>query len=291
MPFPAVIDSTILSSYSACGRLFELAHVESYKRTSSDEIHLHAGGAYATGMETCRLAYLQGNPSSVCLEAGRTALAEAYGDFDSSGQAKSKDRMIGAFDFYWENYPLETDPAQIIHVEGMPGVEFSFAIPLPLTHPDTGAPILYTGRLDAVVNFCGGLYLLDDKTTSSLGEKWARQWELRSQFTGYAWAFRELGHRSQGTLVRGVSILKTKYDLAQAIITQPDWKIDRWYENALVKIKHMIEDYKAGSYVYNLGDSCNAYGSCPYKSVCLSPDPQALLDTYYEVKVWNPLKK
>ena len=55
------------------------------------------------------------------------------------------------------------------------------------------------------------------KRQRQLGDSWARQWELRGQFTGYCWAAREAGIDVNGVLVRGVSILKTKYGSAQAI--------------------------------------------------------------------------
>ena len=55
-----------------------------------------------------------------------------------------------------------------------------------------------------------GLYIEDDKTTSQLGSSWGAQWDMRSQFTGYAWAARQSGLPIAGIIVRGISILKTK---------------------------------------------------------------------------------
>ena len=287
--FPAVIDSTMLASYSACQRQFELGTLYSL-RPSGTSIHLHAGGAYAEGMEKSRKAFYEdGVDELTAKEIGIAALTERYGEYDSGKETKSLDRMVGAMEFYFDNYPMATDAAQVAKLGSRHAIEFSFAIPLPINHPETGEPLLFSGRCDAIVNFAGGLYALDDKTTSSLGPKWAEQWAMRSQFTGYAWAMKQLGMKPAGTLIRGVSILKTKYETAQSIVSQPEWKMERWYESSLKKIRRMIEIYQTGDVTYDLSEACNGYGACPYKQVCLNADPAQMLEIYYDRIVWNPL--
>lgn len=290
--FPPVIDSTMLASWS-CPRKFQLSHVHRYSYTDGKSIHLVAGGAYAKGLEEARRAYWNGTDPETCILIGTEALINAYGDADPGTTAKSLDRMIGALEHYFHVYPLDTDDARIATVGGVPAVEWSFGLPLPFSHPDSGEPLLYAGRTDALVDFAGGLYALDDKTTSQLGASWPRQWELRGQFSGYSWAARELGIRLAGTLIRGLSILKTTYGTAQAIVNQPDWKIDRWVEERDRRIAAMIAAYKSGTFGYDLGEKCNEYGGCSFKQVCnVPPEHQvAWLDTNYVEHEWNPLNK
>jgi PD-(D/E)XK nuclease superfamily len=275
-----------------CPKKFKLAHLQRYG-AAGKSIHLIAGGAFAKGLEVARLAYCHGKPPEEALLLGTTALIEEYGDADSAGTSKSLDRMVGALEFYFSRYPLDADPARIARIVGTPAVEWSFALPLPFNHPETAEPLLYTGRTDAIVEFVGGLYGLDDKTTSSLGESWSKQWTLRSQFTGYAWAARTLGIPFQGVLVRGVSILKTKYDTAQAIINQPDWKIDRWVEHRNHVIGEMLKAYSTGYFDAALDETCNEYGACTFKSVCeVSPALEAQwLETNFVENEWSPLSK
>src|ERR1700758_3691273 len=194
--FPAVLDATMLASWR-CKRKFELAFLQRYG-AAGRSIHLLAGGAYAKGLEVARKAYCEGDRPEVALQKGIVALITEYGDADAAGTAKTLDRMVGALEFYFDRFPMESDPCRIATIAGVPAVEWSFALPLPFTHPDTGEPLLYAGRTDAIMEFVGGLYCLDDKTTSSLGESWSRQWTLRGQFTGYAWAARTLGIRFAG---------------------------------------------------------------------------------------------
>jgi len=288
--FPHVLDATILSQYR-CPRKFHLATVERYGPSGGKSIHLTAGGAYAKGLEVARLAYCRGDAPELCLEAGIGALIAEYGDADPGTSAKTLDRMCGALEYYFDQYPLDTDPARIAVLAGVPAVEWSFALPLPFIHPDTGAPLLYAGRTDCIMNFAGGLYAEDDKTTSSLGASWSKQWDLRSQFIGYAWAMRELGLIPAGVIVRGVSILKTKYETAQAIVNEPAWKIDQWVEHRDHLVKRMLADYAAGYWEPALDETCNEYGGCMFKQICDVPPKlrQNWLDTQFEENTWSPL--
>jgi len=293
-PFPEVIDSTLRSAFVSCPRKFYLEYVEHFK-PRDQSVHLHAGGAYAHGLEKARLAYYQDAQSAEdSLAIGLKALLEFYGDFECPpDSAKSLERMLGAMEFYFSSYPLETDQAVPSHISGDKlGIEFSFAEPLlEVLHPETGNPIIYCGRMDMVADFAGGVYGEDDKTTSSLGASWSKQWDLRSQFTGYCWGCQQAGIPLQGFLIRGVSILKTKYDTQQALTYRPQWMIDRWYGQLCRDIERMKKCWQEGYWDFNLDESCNHYGGCPFRKVCLSQDPTLWLETEFERRKWNPVTR
>ena len=291
MSFPTVIDSSILAEYKACAYKFKLGAVDEYK-PKGQSVHLHAGGAFARGMEAARNAFwVQNLSAESAVAAGLGALLTAYGDFECpSDSAKSAERMAGAFEFYFSRYPLGGDGTEPIKfASGRRGIEFSAAQPLPLIHPDSGDPILYSGRMDAINSYAGGIFITDEKTTTQLGASWARQWDLRSQFTGYSWLCRENGIKVDGVLVRGISILKTKYDTAEAISYRPEWQVERWYKETLIWINRMVEDYKAGHFLRNLDHSCAEYGGCMFKTCCASLDEAPWLETYFERRHWDPI--
>jgi hypothetical protein len=297
--FPQVLDATMLSAMR-CPRKFHLAHVLRYTKAGNEKnIHLVAGAAYAKGLEIARLEYMKGMHHEWCLERGVEALIKEYGDAECPDtEAKTLDRMVGALEYYLSEYPLDDDPARIAVIAGVPAVEWRFALPLPYNHPDTGEPLIYAGRTDAIMDFCGARYAEDDKTTKQLGARWSNQWELRSQFMGYAWAGRELGLGLQGTLVRGVSILKTKYETAQAIVNSPDWKIDEWIDHRDHLIQQALDAYSpriagGGYWEPALDDTCNEYGGCAFKSVCGIPPERRInwLNTNFEESTWNPLSR
>lgn len=292
-PFPEVLDSTNIAAFRACPRKWELEYHEHWKpRTPS--VHLHAGGAYARGLEIARRSYyVDGKSSDESIADGLHALLKFYGDFPCpDDSAKSAARMAGALEYYFHVWPLGDDPAVPASLpSGERAIEFSFAEPIDVLHPVTGNPIIYAGRMDMMVEYAGGLYGEDDKTTSSLGASWSKQWDLRSQFTGYCWAAHRAGMKLNGFLVRGVSILKTKYDNAEALTYRPQWMIDRWYEQLLRDVNNMKRMWEEGYFDYNLDGACNEYGGCGFRQICTTQDPQPWLETNFERRIWDPVAR
>lgn len=309
--FPEIFDSSMIATFKACAEKYRLEYVHHWKPKASS-VHLKAGGAFAKGLEVTRKAFYTGEivgfvngkwtsmqrepqNADTAIALGLQALLAYYGDYACPpDSAKSAERMCGAFEFYFNNYPLDHDDGYPISLPGgSRAIEYSFAHPLPILHPVTGNPLLYVGRMDAIIQYAGGRYICDEKTTTQLGASWPRQWDLRSQFTGYAWGCRQAGIEVEGAIVRGVSILKTKYDTAQSINYRPEWQIDRWYSELL----EWIEDIKLNferrgpnqPWRHNLDHSCAEYGGCQFREACLSVDKQPWLETAFEHRVWNPL--
>lgn len=291
MTFPNLIDASLLAAWKSCPELARKGYIEHYK-SRQPSVHLHAGGAFAHGVERARTAfYVEGKNSETAVAEGLGALLDFYGDFEvPEGSAKSAERMAGALEFYFANYPLELDAGDpVILPSGKRAIEVSFAEPLPISHPESGDPLIYCGRLDAILNYAGGRYVTDEKTATQLGASWSRQWDLRSQFTGYAWGARQIGIKVDGALVRGVSILKTKYETQQAIVYQPDWKIDRWYREMLIHVQNLVTAYKTNSFLHNFDHACAEYGGCQFREACSSQDETPWLETHFERREWNPL--
>lgn len=292
--FPPTVDSTILSAFRSCPRKFQLQYVEHWKSLTTS-VHLVAGGAFAAAIESARTAfYVEGRSAADAEAAGLSALIAHYGDFNCpDDSAKSLERMLGAFEFYLYHYPLGADGADPITLpSGRRGIEFSFAEPLEVRHPVTGDPILYTGRSDMIANRHGtGVWIYDEKTTSSLGATWGRQWEMRSQFTGYSWAARRQGIKTAGAIVRGVSILKTKYDTLEVPTYRSDYEIDRWESQTIRDVQRMIRCWEDGYWDYSLDGACTDYGGCSFVPICKVSNPEEWLPAKFTQKVWEPLAR
>lgn len=290
--FPPIIDSSMLSTLRSCRQKFFREYVQHWKHREPS-VHLVAGGAFAAGIEAARLAfYIDGRPSDESVASGLEALLLSYGDFECPAHIpKSLDRMCGALEFYFSSYPLGADGAVPIIFGGQHGIEFSFAEPLPIMHPVSGDPILYCGRSDMIAEAYGGEYIYDEKTTSQLGASWSRQWDLRSQFTGYTWARRQHGGTPTGIIVRGVSILKTKYETLQAITYRSKWECDRWLAQTVRDIRAAIECWRQDYWDWNLDHACAEYGGCSFQCICKSDDPDAFLPVQFTRRVWNPIAR
>lgn len=293
-PFPLVLDSTMLSAAGSCHHKFLREHVENWKPLGQS-VHLHAGAAFAKGLETAREAFfVKGLPAADAEALGVGALLTHYGDFPCpADSAKSAARMAGALEFYFSNYPLGRCGANPVTLpSGKLGIEIGFAEPLPVTHPETDEPLIYSGRLDMACDYAGGLFVEDDKTTSSLGATWAKQWDLRSQFTGYCWGmWKCAGIKPNGVLVRGVSILKTKYETQQAITYRADWQIEEWLEKTCYLLEDLKRAWKNRYWRKNLDHACNEYGGCGFRATCMSQSPRNFLLTYFERRHWDPITR
>lgn len=291
-PFPEVFDNTMLSTGASCMKkawwefIYEIA-------PAGQNVHLHAGGCFAAGLEAARLAhYRDGVPPPQAMGEGLKKLISMWGDFDSGDATKSLERMMGALEYYFSVWPLATDYLKPLIKNDIARIEFTFAIPIPeVLHPTTGQPIIYAGRTDMLATHTNGtLFIEDDKTTSSLGAQWLRQWDLRSQFTGYVWAAQQYGYPASNVVVRGVSILKTKYDHAEVITTRPQWHLDMWHKQMLRNLRRWIASWQEGYWDMNLADACNAYGGCPFVRLCDTSEPGNWIEGNFIERHWEPLK-
>lgn len=294
--FPPIIDSSMRSEFIACPHSFYQRFILDRFRVDR-AVHLHFGGAYAEGLKILREHYYsQESPYSgnqeAALAAGCAAIVKFWGNFESPpNSVKTLDRCIGALEAYVAQYPLETDhikPAR--SHDGKLMVEFSFALPLPIRHPLTEQPLLFSGRCDMLTSMDGPLYLEDDKTAGQLGASWAKNWRLRAQFTGYAWGARAFGYDVQGVVIRGISILRSSYGHVEVIEQRPEWMIDRWYAQLLRDVNRMIQSWQNHEWDQNFDSACAAYGGCSYLDLCAAREPEKWLADY-ETRPYNPLGK
>lgn len=301
--FPHAIDSTMRGAFASCPRKFYWEFMRQ-RRPLAPSVHLHAGGAFASGMEAARRAYYErGETLQSAKGQGAIALTRHYGDFVAPAlSAKTLEGMLGAYSKYFEDFPMDSDPMTPVMAGSRAMVEFSFAIPIPGTrHPDTGEPVLYFGRCDMIGQMQGSRYVVDEKTTSQLGASWSKQWDMRGQFTGYCWAAAEYGYPVKGAIIRGVSILKRGYETAQAITYRPQWRINEWLSTLQHDVNAMIRSYVTHeellqrdssetryAWYQNLDSACSSYGGCSYMMLCDSNDPEAWLDTQYRHEAWGP---
>jgi hypothetical protein len=253
----------------------------------------------AKGLEVARRSfYFEALPKGESEERGLVALTKEYGDLEPPEKKlhKSWVRTAGAYLYYLDEFPLGEDPLKPFTKHS--GIEFTFAIPLPYTHPDTGDPLVFGGRFDVLGEFNKGLYGLDDKTCSELGPTWSSKWSLRGQFLGYCWAADQCGLKLNGFIVRGLCMYKNDFAIGQAIEQFPPWILKEWETQLYEDIEEMLGAYKRHSvsnhsviFPKNFGDSCTAYGGCPYRDLCRRQNPEPWIESAFVERIWNPLDK
>lgn len=306
---PIHIDSTMRSCYVGCAQKFYREFCLGL-RPVAQSIDLHAGGCFANAIERVgRAVHGAGHSNEKALEYAHAGFLQDWGDFEiEKDTPKTLDRTWGAVEDYFDHYGVKTDHIQPHLIEGEPSYEFTFAIPLePAVEPDirgydarayenafpshpSGEPFFYSGRFDRLGEYSTKTIIQDEKTTTSIGAKWAEQWDLRGQFLGYIWAGQHHGIRVDTVAIRGVGILKTKYTQVEAIKTFADWEVQRWHEQLRRDLWAIRRCWDQGYFDYDLADACNSYGGCPFRLLCTSRTPDQWLDKYV-VRRWNPLFK
>jgi hypothetical protein len=292
---PEVIDSTMVGEFVACPTKFYYSFCRQLGPVYPS-IDLHAGGAFARGLEVLRKAYY--GPEKLSLAASlERAMLEAmafFGDVvvPDFKEAKGVDRVVTALAAYIEHFPPATDHIQPNYgSDGNPMVEFTFSVPLPIKHPTTGNPFIYAGRFDMVGLYNGQLLGVDEKTTSQLGPTWSSKWNLRGQFTGYCWALHQFDLPVVGMVARGISFLKKSHGFEESIQMRPKWMIDQWYEQLLRNVERMSAAWTSGWFDQDFGETCAAYSGCPFQILCQSATPEDWIHGRFGKREWNPLHK
>lgn len=301
--FPIAIDNTMRAGLVKCQTL---AHYEFEMGLQSPEpnVDLHAGIAFAKGMEMVRKAYyLHGASPQEAFVEGVAALHDAYGNFACpAGSNKSADRMAGALAYYLDRKPLQEEdlvPLNLGDMLGL-GIEMSFNYPIGIMHPYTGKELTYCGRYDLLAKHIrtGKVWVVDEKTTKTLGEKWGNQWALDGGLTGYVWGAKrliaELGldFEVEGAIINGISIKLRDYDYMACETHRQSWQIVKWLDQLLKDVEGWKHAYLNQDHNQILGHSCALYNNpCKFDKLCLSRNPERLIEGSYVVRFWNPLKR
>lgn len=288
---PITIDSTMLTLFRACPRKFYWEFILGLRPTHTS-IHLHAGGAIASAVETVRKGvYNEGLSVNKSLQKAYLDFKTYWGDYEAPADSyKSFFNCFRSVVSYFEFWDPITDPIQPFDFGHGGTFEFSFALPTRVLHP-SGQPFLFAGRADMLAKYLGKPCIVDEKTSKSHSSSFAYKWGMRGQFLGYCKAIRDtLGIKVDTAVIRGTALLKTEIKHQQAIQTYADFLIDRWSEELDRTLLDIRRCWETETWPYNFGDSCDAWGECPFKIMCTARDQEVWMKDY-TVRRWNPLMR
>lgn len=136
------------------------------------------------------------------------------------------------------------------------------------------------GRLDKLVEYEGGIWVMDHKTASSVGKNFYEDARPRLQFDVYCWACRELVGECRGIIVDGISTAgNPKQRFGRCISPRTDRELDeRITETGKVvrdihtRMDGLIPanamDY-ASRFPMHTAYGCSLYYGCIYKPFCI----------------------
>ena len=170
--FPERISNSMLSSLYTC----ETKWFKTYcLRLGSFEASpdLIAGRIFASACEKTRLGfYVEGLTEADAIELGVELILTAE---DVGHKNKSNEWVADRFKNYFKVFKLTSDYSPATLANGSRAVEYKFDIELPILNPDTGKPLIYTGKIDAIMEKFHpgtkqvlGYYIHDEKTTEKL---------------------------------------------------------------------------------------------------------------------------
>jgi hypothetical protein len=300
--FPAVIDNTMRKELVKCETAakyrFEMG-LEAKELTRTD---LVAGMAYAHGLEIMRKSFYDDDESAKqAIGRGVAAVMSKYGTFvPDKSTTKTMQRMAGAVAFYAQEFPMDGETIQPIKLDGKSAIEVQFQEELPIMHPASGKPLIYAGRFDMLaLDGQGKAWVVDDKTTSQMGDKWSNQWFLDSQITGYCWGARKMLDKAgfthvevAGAYINGIAIRKYDYEAVRLPVYREQWEVDRWYAQLLQNVSQWIAAFKFETHNQALDHACAFYNNpCQFAPLCKSRNPERLIGGSYVVRRWNPVER
>lgn len=270
-------DNTKMRSFQTCRYKYFLRHLKGYVPESNSNA-LRFGSAIHEAL-------------SIWYETGDLDKAlKAFSDYedDVNDEKRTASRGIDIMNEYVQVYSEE--PFDIIANE----VPFETLI---LETADTKYYLI--GKIDLIVDWSSGIYGLDHKTTSQLGDYYFERYKLSRQMMGYTLALKNMYGNSSvsGMLINAIAVYKNRFKFERQPVTYMSHKLS-WYESSIKRLMARMKAFddrvkdlsptEGKRRIVPNWDSCQNYGRCPYQSICQSKRPDYEADRNYEIDFWDP---
>lgn len=295
-------DSTSLSNWMKCPRYYQYTNLLGYTSPGLN-VHLRFGQIYASALENYFKHLADGESPDAAL---RLVVAQAMIDswdyppedeydpetnpgepWDSLHNSKTRYTLIRSIIWYFAHF--ENDPMPTVELaNGKPAVELSFSIPV-------DDDILFCGHMDRVVEYTGGQYVMDQKTTGgAIGSYFFDGFSPDMQMSMYTFA----GNIGFGLPVKGVIIDAAKImvggtEFGRGFVHRSKGSLDEWYDETMFRIEEARAQTREQSFPKNTA-SCGNYGGCTFRRICaMSPEsrPNFLASNFVQRNRWDPLER
>lgn len=303
-------DSTSLGYFKTCPRLYYYIMIEGW-RPKDESVHLTFGQYYHSALEQYDRARAEGLDH---VDAMREAVALAveltanfHADRESkAGRYKNRDTLLALVVDYLDKF--RDDQAETVRLEdGTPAVELSFRFELDWgpqeiqnikgleVYVEPRQPYLLCGHLDRVVDFAGGLFVMDRKTTTTtIGGYYFDRYEPDNQMSLYSLAAQViLNSPVRGVIIDAAQIkLEEPHAFARGMTFRTPDQLNEWVEDLRFHLAE-AERYATEGHWPMRDTSCGNYGGCRFRDIC-SKSPgvrERFLESKFtrEEERWNPL--
>lgn len=289
-------DSTSLGALKRCPRYYQYNIIEGHV-TRAENIHLRWGSEYNNAQVIYNKAKASGKTHDEAMLIGlRYAMVHTWDEvlnrpWTSDMPEKTRETLIRSLIWYWTKF--EEDPLETVTLAtGEAAVELPFRIDIDMTSDLTGESYLLCGYLDRKVDFAGGGWITDWKSSRyALDEKYFARYSPDNQVSQYSFAGNIIGHEAiKGVIIDAVQLGVTFSRFQRSQIGRTPAQLEEWLNDSLYFIK-LNEGYVKANYWPQNDTSCEKYGGCPYRGICsVSPEVRPkLLEGLFQKRSWDPL--
>lgn len=292
-----VWDSTSISLAETCLRKYKFKMIDGWQPYERS-VHLEFGGLYATALEHYfkHLADGMSVDEALCAIVHEALVSSWNFDVDAEGNrsggapmtfdhnTKTRENLIRTIVWYFEEFEGNLMTTYMLS-NGRPAVEHSFKLPV-----DNG--LIFSGHLDRLVNYSGGVYVMDQKTTGgAITQYFFDGFSPDIQMSMYTFAGKAIFDIPvKGVVIDAAQIMVGFTRFARGFAFRTPSQLDEWYDNSMYTIEVAQAATKANHFPMNRA-SCGNYGGCEFRKICSrSPDvrEQFLKADFKLAPRWDP---
>lgn len=309
-----MIDNSSLSLVAECFRKSAYG-LSLRKKQSRDETALRFGGSMHSILEA-RYAYgtdVEPNTEPRMIAAAQASFMEWEPPLDDF---RNLDQAIACLQAYNKAYPKES--FKILEVNGHAGTETPFAVPIAEIKVGTNVyimdtddeepkvrylsylPVIFTGRIDLVIEQMNTIWLMDHKTSSIGGQFAFAPFYTDSQFKGYAWAVKQLldlprypaGVKINLLINRKPTRTGKSIEFLRDDINFSECVIDEWKDNFISLVGAYLNCIIDQKFPMSTPACISKFGKCEFYDVCSLPVAQRALmlnSGNYTDRTWDPI--
>ena len=183
--------------------------------------------------------------------------------WESNDSIKNRWTLIRSIVWYLCHYVEdELDTTQVVSVNGRPGLELSFDLPI-------SADITFCGHLDRLASDERGIFVMDQKTTGgALSPQYFRNFDRSLQMSMYSLAGQVLfGAPIKGVMIDAVQIQVGGSYYMRGETFRTETQIEEWIRETEDVIKR-TQDNTAADFFPRDTTACGYYGGCEFKEIC-----------------------
>lgn len=287
-------DSTSLGWLKECPRKYYYAMVEGWKH-KTEAVNLIWGQWYHYGLEyydKARALNLSHDDAVLDMVAVLMKITWIDGKpWVSDHASKTRENLIRSVVWYCDHFA--DDPAKtVILANGKPAVELSFKMELDWSPTSDAGPYILCGHIDRLVDYAGGVYDMDRKTTTStVASNYFDQYDPDNQMSLYTLATKVIYETPvKGVIIDAAQIAVGFTRFSRGFTYRTDTQIEEWRADLHYWFA-MQKEFASAKYWPMNDKSCHKFGGCHFRKVCSrSPEVRhVFLNSDFERKPWNPL--